>query len=161
MNQQDKDKGMGARRLFVVVLQAVLIFAGAVGLLLLCTYRRIGGPDATNVGTFVNLAVVIVLPAGAAAWWLYHKLRCECSEREASGAAKTFLLFAPISWAVAMPLSQFAGYAEVMIGTRFLIFAIAAAAVLLMLVQNFVMVALAMWVVRRTLAVERSSASGR
>jgi hypothetical protein len=60
-----------------------------------------------------------------------------------------------------MPLSQFAGYAEVMIGTRFLIFAIAAAVVLLMLVQNFAMVAVAMWVVRRTVAVERSSASGR
>lgn len=56
--------------------------------------------------------LMVFLPIGIAAWWIFRKLQARYTRREARAVATAFGVFTPVSLAVATVLSQIpAGYA--------------------------------------------------
>jgi ABC-type molybdate transport system permease subunit len=80
---------------------------------------------------------VLLLPAGAAAWWIFRKLQEHCTRREARAVAIAFVVFAPVSMGIAILLSQTSGgFAAMFLGSSFgLVGAFAGAAVITALVS--------------------------
>jgi len=70
-------------------------------------------PDLGPASEFIDVAATVLIPTGAAAWWIFWKLRPNNPSRTARDAAFAFCIFTPVSLGVAVLLSTFVGgYAE-------------------------------------------------
>jgi hypothetical protein len=75
-------------------------------------------PTRGEQGTLVIIALVIA--TWIATWWIFRELQADYTRREARALATTFAILAPLSLGIAMPLSLMpAGYAEILLGSRF------------------------------------------
>ncbi len=139
----------GKFTLFIVVGQATLM--ATVGY---CTLVLVGFKLAvTPVGQGVLGVVCALLPAGFAAWWIFRKLQKHYTQRGSRAAAVAFGVVTPLSFAVAILLAQIAGgYAEIVLGGRFILPAVFATVAVVTTLLNFAASAL---VLRFTRHLER------
>lgn len=138
-------------RLFAIVGVASLItttmYFGVI-LALLPVLRR---PNLPRIVQAVVLAVTLATPIGAAAWWIFKKLRPNYSQRTARAAAIAFGLFTPVSLGVGVLLSTIIGaYAEGLAGYPF--FGLAGAFLGIVIVTtllSFVPCVFTLWITHR------------
>lgn len=97
--------------LFIVVGKAALMttlgcFAPLLGL------RIAVSPGEQQILKATMVFLLVFLPAGIAAWWIFRKLQARYTRREARTVATAFGVFTPVSLLIAIPLAQIpAGYA--------------------------------------------------
>ena len=137
---------MGAtRRLFVTVAEMAVVFTVASWALLLVlglAAPRAFAPDNPSQGEIVGMLAVFV-PDGLAAWWLLRRVRANRSRSDARRAATAFAVSAPIVLGIGYLLGELVGgYAEVILGSRFILPAVASFIIVLMI---FVPSAVVMW----------------
>jgi hypothetical protein len=63
--------------------------------------------------------LLVFLPIGIAAWWIFQKLQARYTRREARAVATAFGVFTPVSLAVATVLSQLPGGYAASLGRSF------------------------------------------
>jgi hypothetical protein len=100
-------------RLFVVVLEAALIATAGSFLSILASsldeswfYATPGGLARWQT---LASALEILIPTGAAAWWIFRRLRARYSRREVRAASITFALITPVLLWFMLALSEFPG----------------------------------------------------
>lgn len=140
------------RYLFLIVGEGALLLtlaAFALGIGAVLVFGSSRPPAAPSVAQGAALAVIILVPVGAGAWWIFRKLRNRWQRREALAVAISFALFSPLSLAVAMPLSEIpAGYAGNFWGPSVLIGAFISV-VLMLWLATFLPSVFVLWLLRR------------
>jgi len=113
-----------ARRLFIIVAEAALLFTlacWALALITMLSFVHISRHGETIAG------VALLLPDGWAAWWVFQRFRAMRSRQDAVAAAIAFGVFAPIVLGIAHVLGELVGgYTEVLVGARFILPSVAA-----------------------------------
>jgi len=95
-------------------------------------------------GETIAIFLAVFVPDGLAAWWIFQRLRANCSRSDARRAATAFAVSAPVALGVGDVLGVgVGGYAEVVLGSRFILPAVVAFIIVLMI---FVPSAVVMWV---------------
>lgn len=136
--------------LFIVVGKATLMttagcFAPLLALKIALTHGEQG----------VLTIVAVVLATGIATWWIFRRLQTHYTGREARAVATTFAILAPVSLAVAIPLSLIpGGYAELLLGSPFGPVGAFAGIVLMTTVLAFLACLLTLWMTRRVVKLE-------
>lgn len=142
-----------AFRFLVSVGKAALVFAAGYFALMLLARKLLFAPNTPTDGQIVAAIGAVFLPAGLGAWWLFLLLRTHFSRREARAVAITFVLFAPVSLAIANLLYAIPGSiaAPLLSKSRygFLVALLVGIAVITALLAS-VACGLAMWITRRT-----------
>lgn len=139
-------------RLFTIVGMAAVITTGVYFGIVLALLPLLQRPNPSRVTQIIVLPVVVLIPVGVAAWWIFRKLRSSYPLRTARTTAIVFGLFTPVSLGVAFPLSVFVGaYAEGIGG--YPAFGLAGAIVgivIMVALLGFVPCAVALWITRQT-----------
>lgn len=137
-------------RLFTIVGTAAVITTGVYFGIVLALLPLLQKPNPSRVSQIIVLPVVVLVPVGVAAWWIFRKLRSSYPTRTARTTAIVFGLFTPVSLGVAFPLSVFVGaYAEGIGG--YPAFGLAGAIVgivIMVALLGFVPCATALWITR-------------
>jgi hypothetical protein len=130
------------RRLFTTVAEAAVLFTVASWAFVLMTLAF--RPLMSFRGeTIAGLATVFV-PDGLTAWWLIRRVRANRSRADARRAATAFAVSAPLILGVGYLLGELVGgYAEVILGSRFVLPAVASFIIVLMI---FLPSTVVMWV---------------
>jgi hypothetical protein len=128
---------MGAtRRLFMTVAEAAVLFAVASWALLFVlalVAPRVFAPDNSSQGGILGMLAVFV-PDGLAAWWLMRRVRANRSRSDARRAATAFAVSAPLALGVGYLLGELVGgYAEMILGSRFILPAVASFIIVMMI----------------------------
>jgi hypothetical protein len=77
----------------------------------------IGFKDRDNKLVEVLSATVWLVAFGLAIWWMFHRLRVFYTRREARAIATAFGVFTPVSFVLALALSEISGgYGEWLVG---------------------------------------------
>jgi MFS family permease len=93
----------------------------------------------------ISIAVAVVLPDALATRWIFRRLRSHRSRDNARRAATAFAISAPAALAVSYPLSELVGgYAEWILGSRFILPTIFGFILLVMILVPGVIVAWAL-----------------
>jgi hypothetical protein len=80
------------------------------------------------------------LPAGIVARWMFRRLQAHCTKREARAVAIAFTVLAPVSFGIAILLSEISGgYAELLLGSPFALVGAFAGIVAIATIVNFVL----------------------
>ncbi len=129
---------MGAtRRLFMTVGEGAVLFTvaswalvWAVGPVTPEAFRsHISLPAET-----ILLFVIVFVPDGLAAWWIFRRLLVDHQRSDARRGVMAFAVSAPVVLAVGMVLGELVGgYAEVILGSHFILPAVAAFVMVLMI----------------------------
>jgi len=129
-------------RLFATCAQAALFFTVASWALVLIILDLM--PKApTQRG--LSIAVIVVLPDALATWWIFRRLRLDRSRGDARRAAVAFAVSAPLTLAASYPLGGLlGGYAEAILGSRFVLPAVLGFIFLLMIIVPGAVVAWAL-----------------
>jgi small-conductance mechanosensitive channel len=131
--------------LFISILKATMIVV-SLWLVLVLSSANIPTTRASE-GIFGILAVII--PIGAATWWLFRKRQMHAPRREARTVAVVFAVFAPLALMIAIPVAQIPGsYASLLWRPFGLIGAVVTVWVLSTLIC-FACCSIALWTVRR------------
>jgi hypothetical protein len=114
-----------ARKLFTTVAEGSILFSVMSWVLVfaLAVQKRavFDGPASLSVAIVLG-TLIIFLPHGLAAGWTFRKLRVLLSRDEARRATIAFAVSAPVTLAIGYPLSLLVGgYAEVPLGSRFIL----------------------------------------
>jgi len=92
----------GAFRLFMVVGEAALMAGAGIFALILITVRLLPPTPSAPTGVQTIAAMFAVfLPSGLATWWVFRQLQPHFPRREARAVAIAFVVFAPVSFAIA------------------------------------------------------------
>jgi hypothetical protein len=147
------------RRLFMTVAEGAVLFAVASWALLfvlLLMAPRVFAPDSSIQGEIVGMLAVFV-PDGLATWWLLRRVRANRSRSDARRAATAFAVSAPLALGIGYLLGELVGgYAEVILGNRFILPAVAAFIIATMI---FVPSSVVMWALHPSGGVEPNSGS--
>ena len=137
-------------RLFVVVLEAAFIATTGSFLSILANsfdkswfYATPGGMERWQT---LASALEILIPTGAAVWWIFRKLRARYSRREVRAASITFALMTPVLLVVMLALSEFPGGPSERPGAIFVLELIGMTAVIIS-VPNLAACSFALWLV--------------
>jgi hypothetical protein len=85
-------------------------------------------------------ATMAFLPAGIAAWWMFRNLQAFCTRREARAVAIAFAVLAPVSFGIAVLLSEISGgYADLLLGSPFGLVGAFVGIVVMATIVNFVL----------------------
>ncbi len=137
-------------RLFIVVGKAVLITTVGCPVPLLALKLALTRGEQ---GTLTLIA--IILATGIATWRIFRKLQTDYTRREARAVATTFAILAPVSLAIAMPLSLIpGGYAEMLLGSPFAPVGAFAGIVATTPILDFLPCLLTLWMTRRIVKLE-------
>jgi len=125
------------RRLFTTVAEGAVLFAIACWALVLViglVTPRAFTPDKSIHGEIIGALVAVFLPDGLAAWWIFRRLRVDRSRSDARRAATAFAVSAPVALGVGNLLGALVGgYAEALLGRYFVLPAIAAFTIVMMI----------------------------
>jgi hypothetical protein len=100
-------------------------------------------------------ATMAFLPTGIAAWWMFRKLQAHCTRREARAAAIAFAVLAPVSFGIAILLSQTSGgYADLLLGSPFGLVGAFVGVVVIGTIVNFVLCLLTLRITRQIIKLE-------
>jgi hypothetical protein len=136
-------------KLFIAVGQAALLADVGYCALVFVAFKL----AVTPIEQGVLGVVCALLPAGLAAWWIYRKLQKHYTQRESRAAGVAFGVVTPLSFAVAILLAQISGgYAEIVLGGRFILPAVFATVAVVTTLLNF---AASAFVLRFTRHLER------
>ena len=134
------------RRLFVTVAEGAVLFtvaSWALVLVLGLVIPRAFTPDKSIHIEIIALLVAVFVPDGFAAWWLFRRVGANRSRADARRAATAFAVSAPLILGVGYLLGELVGgYADVILGSRFILPAVASFIIVLMI---FVPSAVVMW----------------
>ena len=138
---------MGAtRRLFMTVAEAAVLFALASWTLVLVfglVIPRAFTPDKSVHSEIIAILVAVLVPDSLAAWLIFRRLRTDRSRNDARRTATAFAVSAPVVLGIGNLLGELVGgYAEVILGNRFILPAVASFIIVLMI---FVPSAVVMW----------------
>jgi hypothetical protein len=148
-------------RLFAVVGKAALMFTAACFLLTMISFALLLPPSAWTaplprvppMGEAITLAIVLLVPAGLARWWIVRELSTGYSRREALSVANAFAVLAPILLGISLLLGPIVGgYPVLLLGTesRLVAFACVMAAVAVMMtLMTFLLSLFVLWFVSR------------
>jgi len=120
------------RRLFVILAKAALLLTGAfwalvLGMMLPAMHRM--SPDTNATGA----ATAVLIPDGLAAWWVFRKFRVDRSRHDALKITVAFAVSAPLVLGIGNLVGYVVGgYAEVFLGSSFILPAVAAVTITLM-----------------------------
>jgi hypothetical protein len=97
-----------------------------------------------------ELIVVVAefIPCGIAAVWLYRKIQTRYSKRDAKKVAIGFVVFTPISLAVALVLAPLGAYAE-HLGRLFVLPGVFTGIVVILTLLNYLVSIFSLWVSRQ------------
>jgi hypothetical protein len=141
----------GKFQLFILVGQAATLITTAECFVPLLTIKI--APTRGEHGTLIIIAVI--LATGIATWWVFRKLQADYTRREVRAVATTFAILAPVSLAIAMPLSLIpAGYAEILLGSRFFLIGAFVGIVLITTSLDFLLCLLTLWMTRHIIKLE-------
>lgn len=102
-----------ALRLFLIVAKATMMLTGGYfGLLLTAVWIGFR-PEPISTQKAILGAVIGLLPASVAVWWVFRRLRKVYVRRESRAVSIAFAVFAPVSLFIALALSPVFGYAQV------------------------------------------------
>jgi hypothetical protein len=125
------------RRLFMTAAEgAVLftVFSWALVLALGLMSPRAFTPERSIHSQIIGILVVVFVPDSLAAWWLFRRVRTNRSRADARRAATAFAVSAPVVLAIIYPLGLLVGgYAEAILGIRFILPAVASFILVLMI----------------------------
>jgi len=126
-------KGMDStRRLFVTVAEAAVLFTLASWAFVLMTLAF--RPHVPFRGETTAMLATVFVPDSLAAWWLYRRVRANRSRADTRRAATAFAVSAPLILGVGYLLGELVGgYAEVILGSRFILPAVASFIIVLMI----------------------------
>jgi hypothetical protein len=94
---------------------ALLVSIGGYAVPFIAVSAGFKGPDNKIMGAL--MATVWLVAFGLAIWWMFHKLRVLYTRREARAIATAFGVFTPVSFVLALVLSEISGgYGERLIG---------------------------------------------
>ncbi len=148
-------------RLAILIGEASLIFAGGYFGLDLLVGGLFLGPDIRRHLPTAALMAAILVPVGAATWWIYRKLRQIYSRPEARAAAIAFGVFAPISLLAATPVATIpGGYAASFLGRPFGLVGAFAGLLAITAALTFIPPLLALWIARHFKATRESERGG-
>jgi hypothetical protein len=143
--------------LLLVVAEGALLLtfaAFALGIGAVLVFGPSSPPASPSIAQVCTLAIMIFVPVGAGAWWIFRKLRNRWQRREALAVAISFAVFSPISMVVAIPLSAIpAAYAGNFWGPFVLVGAFVSI-VLMLWVATSLPSAFILWLLRRIKPVE-------
>ena len=129
------------------LLLTVAAFALGIGAVLVFGSSR--PPAAPSVAQAAALVVVILVPVGAGAWWIFRRLRNRWQRREALAVAISFAVFSPLSLVVAMPLAVIPGGYAGYFGRPFGLIGAFVSIVLMLWLATFLPSAFILWLLRR------------
>jgi len=130
------------RRLFLTVAEGAVLFTVASWAFVLMTLAV--RPPVSFHGEAIAGPATVFIPDSLAAWWLFRRARTNRSLADARRAATAFAVSAPLTLGVGYLLGELVGgYAEVILGSRFILPAVASFIIVLMI---FVPGAVVMWV---------------
>ncbi len=111
-----------------------LVVSWALEFLLAVQKRDIFDKPLTSTVALTLGTLIVFIPDGLAAVWVFRRLRVLLSRSEASRATIAFAISAPVTLAIAYPLSLLVGgYAEVFLGSRFFLVCILAFVMVMMI----------------------------
>jgi hypothetical protein len=103
----------------------------------------------SQAGQAAGLFATVVLPIGAATWWVFRDLQPSFTRREAKVVAIVFALFSPVSLLIAVALAQFpGGYADLLLGPPFGMLGAFVGVIVLTAFVSFLPSAFALWLSR-------------
>jgi putative Mn2+ efflux pump MntP len=119
------------RRLFMNSAKAALLFTGASwGLVLII----LGFMPEVLTHRWMSITAAVILPDALGTWLIFNRLRLDHARDDARRAATVFALSAPVALAVSYPLAGLVGgYAEGILGSRFILPAVLVFVVLVMI----------------------------
>jgi len=142
-----------AFRFLVSVGKAALAFAAGYFALMLVARKLLFAPNTPTDGQIMAAIGAVFLPAGLGAWWVFLQLRPHFSRREVRAVAITFVVFAPVSLAIANLFYAIPGSiaAPLLSKSRygFLVALLVGIAVMTALLAS-IACAIALWITRRT-----------
>lgn len=138
-------------RLFIVVGKAASLITTAGCLVTLLALKL--ALTRSEHGTLALTAVI--LTSGIATWWILRKLQTDYTRRETRAVATAFAILAPVSLAIAIPLSLISGgYAEMLLGSSFAPAVAFAGIVAMTTILDFLLCQLTLWMTRRIVKLE-------
>jgi hypothetical protein len=109
------------------------------------------GPISNHDAT-IGAILIVIIPDALAAWWIFRRLNIRLSRSDARRAATAFAVSAPLVLGVGYLLGELVGgYAETILGSRFILPAVASFIIVLMIVLPSAVV---MWVLHPSGGVE-------
>lgn len=138
-------------RLFVIVGTASVVTTTTYWGIVLAFLPVLQQPNRPRIMQMIALLIMVLTPAGAAAWWLFRRLRTSYSLRIARAIATAFGVFMPVSLAMASPLSRIVGgYSEHVMGhPAFGLVGAFAGTIIITALLSFVPCAFTLWIARR------------
>jgi hypothetical protein len=137
-------------RLFVTVAEGAVLFTVASWGFVLTTLAF--RPPLSFHGEMIAGFATVFVPDGLAAWWFFRRVLANRSRADARRAATAFAVSAPLILGVGYLLGELVGgYAEVILGSRFILPAMATFIIVLMI---FLPSAVVMWVLHPSGGVE-------
>lgn len=119
------------RKLFVTVAEAALFLTVACWVLSFVYWFFV---RYTKFHEGITVAAVVVFPDALVSWWIFRRLRVDWSNSDARRAATAFAVCAPLTLAIAHVFGELVGgYAEVVLGSRFILPAVATFVIVLMI----------------------------
>jgi len=141
----------GKLQLFLIVGKAALIVTAGCFVVPLLTPKS----ALTGIEQGALILTALVLTTGVATWWIFRKLQTDYTRREARAVATTFAILAPASLAIAFPLSLLpAGYAEILLGSRFLLLGAFVGIVAITTSLNFLLCLFTLWMTHHIIKLE-------
>jgi hypothetical protein len=147
---------MGAtHRLLRTVATAALLFTVASWVLTIVFFMPHLSPRSEKIAA----PTVVIVPDGLATWWLFRKLQVDRSRSDARRAVTAFAVSAPVVLAIGYLLGELVGgYTEVILGGYFVLPAVVAFIILLIV---FIPYAVVSWALHPSGGMEPVSESGR
>jgi hypothetical protein len=139
--------------LFIVVGKAALMttlgcFAPLLGLRIAVT------PGEQQILKATMVFLVVFLPTGISAWWIFQKLQARCTRREARAAATALAVFTPVSLLIAIPLAQIPGGYAAFLGRPFGLVGAFVGVVVMTAILNFLVCLFTLSMTRRIVKLE-------
>jgi hypothetical protein len=134
-----------AFRLFIVIGQAALIVTAACFAPALAIIKFKFAP--TSIEEVILGAMMVVIPAGIAGWWIFRKLKAHHPRREARAAAIACAVLTPATLAMGLVLGPvFGGYAGVLFGDRLAFLSAVTGVIVILTIMNFALVSFTLWI---------------
>ena len=142
--------------LFIVVGKAALMITlGCFGLALGVLGLKIAvTPGEQQILKATMVLLVLFLPIGISAWWIFRKLQARYTRREARAVATAFGAFTPVSLGIAMVLSEITGGYAAFLGRPFGLVGAFMGVVVMTAILNFLVCLFTLSMTRRIVKLE-------
>lgn len=130
--------------LFTVVGKAALIVTTGCFVLVVCVKLAVTSSEQLVLGM-----IMVFLPTGIAAWWMFRKLQIRYTRGEARAVAIAFAVFTPVALVMGFFVAEITGGYAGFLGRPFGFAGAFAGIVVLTTFLSFVPSVLALWITRR------------